>query len=124
MMSDEEGQGVEVEGESSTVTATEKCRDTSTNVKTRAPSVVSGSGGYRRLKNQSKLFKKCSWDDRMSRGADCAVADLGEQASLEMKEDFQGCSKEEGDGIIRSLLSQGLYHVKIRALFGVGGITE
>jgi hypothetical protein len=40
---------------------------------------------------------------------------------LQLVEDFKGSSKEEGDGMIISLLSQGYSHIKIRALFGVGG---
>jgi hypothetical protein len=78
-------------------------------------------GGHRQLKCKNKLYHPTSWSSRVNKGGENAMLVLGEQESLELKEDFKGSTKEEGDGIIMSMISQGHSHVQIRALFGVGG---
>jgi hypothetical protein len=112
---DSQASGGSQQSTGSPVTASTGSKPTASTVTT------TGSGGYRRLKNQAKQFKKTTWEDRMNRGGEHAVLELGQQASIELQEDYKKSNKDEGDGMIMSLLSQGYSHVKIRGLFGVGG---
>ena len=65
----------------------------------------------------SKQTKKRGGKKALSR----VVDKIGEEESQKVKTEFSKTDKSEQDGIIRSLLTQGLSQIEVRSLLGIGG---
>ena len=72
---------------------------------------------------QSKkhLCNKQTKEESVKKALSRVVDKIGEEESKKVKTEFCKSEKSEQDGIIRSLLAQGLSQIEVRSLLGIGG---